>query len=32
MIKAELIIVAENFANVELSKLSAWKKENKIII
>ena len=31
MIKAESIREAENIANVELSKISAWAKENKII-
>ena len=30
MIKADSIREAENIANVELSKVSAWAKENKI--
>jgi hypothetical protein len=30
MIKAESIREAENIANVELCKISAWAKENKI--
>ena len=30
MIKADSIREAENIANVELSKISAWAKENKI--
>jgi len=30
MIKAESVRGAENIANVELSKVSAWAKENKI--
>jgi len=29
MIKADSFREAENFANVELSKISAWAKENK---